>query len=115
MNAPRALHAADLKPPAVDNCCALPVKQTVPGTAGDITPLTRWLKSNSEIINYREMRVKYKPEGSYKMDKRMERRDARLKSGEIKSQLNMSKGWYGGGRRVSPNKTDSKPFYSTLK
>lgn len=29
---------ADLKPPAVDNCSAFRAKQTVPGTAGDITP-----------------------------------------------------------------------------
>ena len=43
---------ADLKPPAVDNCSALPAKQTVPGTAGDITPY-QMAEVDSEIINYR--------------------------------------------------------------
>jgi len=52
---------ADLKPPAVDNCSALPVKQTVPGTAGDITPgqmAWRVLQKDTEMRRKRERNEK---------------------------------------------------------
>lgn len=48
LNAPRPVYTANLKPPAVDNCRALP------GTAGDITPY-QMAEVYMVIINYREV------------------------------------------------------------
>lgn len=57
------------KPPAVDDCSALPVKHTVPGTAGDITPY-KMAEVHLEILNYRgtrwDMRMKHKLRESFK-------------------------------------------------
>jgi len=56
LNAPRIGCTADLKPPAVDNCSAFPVKQTVLGAAGDITP-DQMAEVYLEIINHREAKL----------------------------------------------------------
>lgn len=52
---------ADLKPPAVDNCSLFPVKQTVPGTVGDITPC-QMAEGYSDITKMKVKVVKNKKE-----------------------------------------------------